>query len=137
MTRCQFILNKNFVGSYNAKSSYYTKVFVQFLNGLPRQNPISLYISVYTRPEGEGRTSLAFHLPLHPPCLIVALVLRMSFQLRKYCISARINLVESRFNFKIEKVPAGSREEKIRDTVFAVFNRVLPQFTQRAKIASF
>lgn len=44
--------------------------------------------------------------------LIVALVLRlMSSWLRKYCISARINLVELRFNFKIEKVPAELREK--------------------------
>lgn len=58
----------------------------------------------------------------------------MSFWLRKYCISARINLVESRFNFKIEKVP--EPREKIRDDVFAMFNRVLLWFTQRDKIAS-
>lgn len=59
----------------------------------------------------------------------------MSSWLRKYCISARINLVESRFNFKIEKVPTEPRE-KIRDDVFAMFNRVLLWFTQRDKIAS-
>lgn len=60
---------------------------------------------------------------------------QMSSWLRKYCISARINLVESRFNFKIEKVPAEPRE-KIRGDVFAMFNRVLLWFTQRDKIAS-
>lgn len=64
---------------------------------------------------------------------IVAVVLRpMSSWLRKYCISARINLVESRFNFKIEKVPVEPRE-KIRDDVF---NRVLLWFTQLDKMAS-